>query len=163
MKRIVSKVKNIILGLLLIQPKDLRYPKATLSTKDRNTTALLIPTEKSSWDFISPKHLTTNEEIVIEDIKMERRLHTRHRARTPIFIHHGGQLPKVTAVNLSARGVAVKSETVLGMRVGTVCELAFVINLGMVSKIHRRQARVVFVKNGITGFMMESYAERKSA
>ena len=40
---------------------------------------------------------------------------------------------------------------------GTVCELTFVINLGAISKLHRRQARVTHVSKGMTGFAMEQY------
>lgn len=88
---------------------------------------------------------------------MERRLHTRHRARTQIFVKHGKSRIKCMAVNLSASGVAVKSEENLGLRIGQVVELAFTINLGAVVKIHRRTAKVCHVKNGITGFHMEVY------
>lgn len=95
--------------------------------------------------------------INVEEFDMERRLHTRHRARTQVFITPPGQRRVgCTAVNLSANGVAVKTEK-MGLRGGTVCDLAFVINLGSVVKIHRRSAKVCFVKNGVTGFSMEQY------
>ena len=45
----------------------------------------------------------------------------------------------------------------LGLAKGTIVELAFAINLGKVTKIHRRQAIVAHVSHGGTGLRMESY------
>jgi hypothetical protein len=89
---------------------------------------------------------------------MERRLHTRHRARTTVYISvpgRGGKLCR--AHNLSANGVFVQTDN-LGLAKGTIVELAFAINLGKVTKIHRRQAVVAHVSHGGTGLRMESYA-----
>jgi hypothetical protein len=46
----------------------------------------------------------------------------------------------------------------LGLRKGTTVHLAFAINLGVVTKIHRRTAIVAHVSQGGTGLMMESLA-----
>lgn len=98
-----------------------------------------------------------SDEIIMENIPFERRLHTRHRAKTQVFIKHGNEARVgCNAVNLSSGGVAIKTEG-LGLRVGSDVELAFVINLGAVSKIHRRSATVKYVRNGITGFHMNPY------
>ena len=39
-------------------------------------------------------------------------------------------------------------------------ELAFAINLGTITKLHRRTAVVAHVSGGGTGLMMEAYAVR---
>jgi hypothetical protein len=91
---------------------------------------------------------------------MERRLHTRHRARTTVYISvpgRGGKLCR--AHNLSANGVFVETRN-LGLAKGAIVELAFAINLGKVTKIHRRQAVVAHVSRGGTGLRMESYGGR---
>lgn len=50
--------------------------------------------------------------------------------------------------------------TNLGLRKGQHVELAFAINLGTVTKLHRRTATVAHVSRGGTGLMMDSYAAR---
>ena len=92
----------------------------------------------------------------MENVAMERRFHVRHRARTDVHIRVGGKKKMCRAVNLSANGVAVET-TDMGLTKGQQVELSFAINLGPVSKIHRRKAIVVHVRNGVTGFMMEQY------
>nr|MBO2490133.1 PilZ domain-containing protein [Gammaproteobacteria bacterium] len=90
-------------------------------------------------------------------MKMERRLHTRHRARTAVYVsipgRRGGKLCR--ARNLSVNGVFIETQD-LGLKKGTTVQLAFAINLGVVTKIHRRTAIVAHVSNGGTGLMMES-------
>jgi hypothetical protein len=44
----------------------------------------------------------------------------------------------------------------LGLRKGSTVQLAFAINLGVVTKIHRRTAIVAHITRGGTGLMMES-------
>src|ERR1700722_14303187 len=69
---------------------------------------------------------------------MERRLHTRHRARTTVYVVMSGRKSRICkAKNLSANGVFVETEN-LGLRKGQQVQLAFAINLGLVTKIHRR-------------------------
>ena len=93
-------------------------------------------------------------------IDMERRLHTRHRARTTVYVQIPGRRGKLCrARNLSANGVFVETEN-LGLQKGSVVELAFAINLGEVTKIHRRTAIVAHVTRGGTGLRMESYVGR---
>jgi hypothetical protein len=82
---------------------------------------------------------------------MERRLHTRHRARTTVYVVMSGRKSRICkAKNLSANGVFVETEN-LGLRK---------INLGLVTKIHRRTAIVAHVTRGGTGLMMEQFAGR---
>jgi hypothetical protein len=50
--------------------------------------------------------------------------------------------------------------TGLGLRKGQKVELAFAINLGTITKLHRRTALVAHVSGGGTGLMMEAYATR---
>jgi len=89
---------------------------------------------------------------------MERRMHTRHRARTTVYLIVPGKRGRVCrARNLSANGVFVETEN-LNLPKGTVLELAFAINLGSVTKIHRRKAVVAHVSGGGTGLRMESYS-----
>ena len=91
---------------------------------------------------------------------MERRLHTRHRARTIVYIIlPGGRRKICKAVNLSATGVFLHT-TSLGLRKGQRVELAFAIHLGVVTKLHRRTAVVAHVSGGGTGLMMETHAVR---
>ena len=88
---------------------------------------------------------------------MERRLHTRHRARTTVYITvPGSQRRLCRAVNLSATGVFIQTSN-LGLRKGQQVQLAFAINLGTVTKVHRRTAVVAHVSRGGTGLMMEAY------
>ncbi len=88
---------------------------------------------------------------------VERRLHTRHRARTIVFVSIPGGCRKLCkAVNLSATGVFLET-TDLGLRKGQQVVLSFAINLGTVTKLHRRTAVVAHVSRGGTGLMMESF------
>src|SRR5271156_98425 len=100
----------------------------------------------------------TIEESRIET--MERRLHTRHRARTTVYVIMSGRKSRICkAKNLSANGVFVETEN-LGLRKGQQVQLAFAINLGLITKIHRRTAIVAHVTRGGTGLMMEQFAGR---
>ena len=93
---------------------------------------------------------------------MERRLHTRHRARTTVYIAiPGGRRRLCKAINLSATGVFIETSN-LGLRKGQHVELAFAINLGAVTKLHRRTAVVAHVSRGGTGLMMEAYNSVRS-
>ena len=101
---------------------------------------------------------TTNTIRIDEDAVLERRLHTRHRARTTVYITTpGGKRKLCKAVNLSATGVFIET-TNLGLRKGQHVELAFAINLGSITKLHRRTAVVAHVSRGGTGLMMEAYS-----
>lgn len=89
---------------------------------------------------------------------MERRLHTRHRARTTVYILlPTGRRRICRAVNLSATGVFIETSD-LGLRKGQQVALAFAIDLGAVTKLHRRTAIVAHVSRGGTGLMMDSYS-----
>ncbi|MFT3907232.1 MAG: PilZ domain-containing protein [Steroidobacteraceae bacterium] len=93
----------------------------------------------------------------------ERRLHTRHRARTTVYIMMAdGKRRCCRAVNLSANGVFVRTAG-LGLRKGQQVELAFAIDLGTITKIHRRTAVVAHVSGGGTGLMMDAYAPTRRA
>jgi hypothetical protein len=89
---------------------------------------------------------------------MERRLHTRHRARTTVYILlPEGERRLCRAVNLSATGVFIRTAG-LGLRKGQQVSLAFAIDLGAVTKLHRRTAVVAHVSGGGTGLMMDAFA-----
>ena len=82
---------------------------------------------------------------------MERRLHTRHRARTTVYILlPDGQRRLCRAINLSATGVFIRTAG-LGLRKGQQVSLAFAIDLGAVTKLHRRTAVVAHISGGGTG------------
>lgn len=99
---------------------------------------------------------------LIQGEPIERRLYPRHRAKTRIQIRPQGKPTKFChVINLSATGVAVATED-MSLRPGIVCDLSFAIDLGSIVKIHRRVAKVVYVKAGITGFAMEAYGTRVS-
>lgn len=88
---------------------------------------------------------------------VERRGVTRHRANSRVAIRtRDGKYRFTTAVNLSATGVAVKTSD-MGLAKNTSVDLVFAIRLGGVVKLHRRKARVAYVRNGITGFAMHAY------
>jgi hypothetical protein len=77
-----------------------------------------------------------------------------------VYVQVPGRRGKLCrARNLSANGVFVETEN-LGLQKGSVVELAFAINLGSITKIHRRTAIVAHVSRGGTGLRMESYAGR---
>src|SRR5688572_14887131 len=91
---------------------------------------------------------------------MERRLHSRHRARATVYVVVPGRRGSLCkAHNLSANGVFVETRN-LGLAKGSIVELAFAINLGPITKIHRRKAIVAHVSRGGTGLKMECYAAR---
>ena len=94
---------------------------------------------------------------------MERRLHTRHRARTSVYLSLGssGSRRLCKAVNLSATGVFIETSN-LGLRKGQHVELAFAINLGTVTKLHRRTAVVAHISSGGTGLLMEAYSSARA-
>lgn len=84
---------------------------------------------------------------------VEKRLQTRHKARTKVRIKDGEKSKTCECINLSSGGVAVRTED-MSLRVTSEVELTFIINLGEVAKLHRRKATVKYVKAGITGFHM---------
>lgn len=96
---------------------------------------------------------TTSE---TEELNVERRLTTRHRARTSVYVLLPGQHRLCRARNLSATGVFVETGN-MGLRKGQTVELAFAISLGTVTKLHRRTAVVAHVSRGGTGLMMQNH------
>jgi len=68
-----------------------------------------------------------------------------------------GQRRLCKAVNLSATGVFIRTVG-LGLRKGQQVSLAFAIDLGAVTKLHRRTAVVAHVSGGGTGLMMDAFA-----
>ncbi|MEI6459746.1 MAG: PilZ domain-containing protein [Pseudomonadota bacterium] len=91
---------------------------------------------------------------------MERRLHSRHNAQTTVYIQTPGSSGKVyRARNLSANGAFVETEN-LGLKKGTLVEIAFAVTEGRVTRIHRRSAVVAHVTHGGTGLRMETLAAR---
>lgn len=87
----------------------------------------------------------------------ERRLHTRHRARTKMTVRRtSGARQTTSIVNLSVMGCCART-TDMQLRVHEEVELNFFINLGTMIKIHKRKARVAWVRNGMSGFAMYAY------
>mgnify|MGYP001792380595 CR=1 FL=1 len=63
------------------------------------------------------------------------------------------------AHKLRANGVFLRNAW-LGLKKGQQVELAFAIDLGVVTKVHRRTAVVAHISGGGTGLMMDAYAAR---
>ncbi len=82
---------------------------------------------------------------------MERRLTTRHRARTTVYVLLPGRHRRLCRAR-----VFVETGD-LGLRRGQTVELAFAISLGTVTKIHRRTAVVAHISRGGTGLRMEGH------
>jgi hypothetical protein len=77
-----------------------------------------------------------------------------------VYVVMSGRKSRICkAKNLSANGVFVETEN-LGCARDNKSSLAFAINLGLVTKIHRRTAIVAHVTRGGTGLMMEQFAGR---
>ena len=107
----------------------------------------------------SPGTLPTPYE---RDTPMERRLNTRHRAKTTVYVTVPGRASRVCkAHNLSANGVFVETPD-LKLTKGASVELAFAINLGAVTKIHRRNAIVAHSSQSGTGLRMENFTSQQS-
>jgi hypothetical protein len=64
-------------------------------------------------------------------------------------------------VNLSATGVFIET-TNLGLKKGEQVVLSFAIDLGTITKVHRRTAVVAHVSRGGTGLLMEAYSSARS-
>ena len=88
---------------------------------------------------------------------MERRTNARHQARTAVYVSCAGRPARFCrAKNLSANGVYIETQD-MGLVKGMRVELAFAINLGSVTRIHRRSAIVTHVTEGGTGLMMHDH------
>ncbi|MCZ6717223.1 MAG: PilZ domain-containing protein [Gammaproteobacteria bacterium] len=77
--------------------------------------------------------------------KSERRINLRHKALTTVYLSvpgTGGR--RCIARNVSSRGVFVETDTLDLMR-GTQVELIFAVNLGKVTRIHRRPAEIAHI------------------
>ncbi|MEE8157374.1 MAG: PilZ domain-containing protein [Gammaproteobacteria bacterium] len=85
---------------------------------------------------------------------MERRHHTRRRSRISVYLFRKGHHIRLCkAKNLSAAGVFVETHN-MGLPPGSVVELAFVVRLGSITRIHRRTAKVCHVSRGGTGLAL---------
>ena len=84
----------------------------------------------------------------------ERRSNLRHKALTTVYLSipgTGGR--RCIARNVSSRGVFVETDTLDLMR-GTQVELIFAVNLGQVTRIHRRPAEIAHVSTIGAGLRM---------
>jgi PilZ domain len=87
-------------------------------------------------------------------VRTDRRLFKRFRSTTRVLITTSNKRKYCQCMNLSAQGVCVKTED-MNLTIGQVVDITFIINLGDVKKLHKRQATVKHVSNGTTGFRME--------
>jgi hypothetical protein len=120
----------------------------------------MMPCTAGAFSGDNNEHRPLHEQLLqhcqLGELIMERRLHTRHRARTAVYVTIPGRPGKLCrARNLSANGVFIETQN-LGLKKGATVHLAFAINLGVVTKIHRRTAIVAHISKGGTGLMMES-------
>ena len=92
--------------------------------------------------------------------EVERRLNKRYPASTKMtIIRKNGKRHTINADNLSSLGCCIKSSG-LQLRINEEIEVAFFIEISGVIKIHRREARVVWVRNGKTGLSLNSFNQR---
>ena len=78
----------------------------------------------------------------------------RRRSRTSVYVFRRGRPIRLCkAKNLSAAGVIVETHN-MGLCKGTVVELAFVVRLGSITRIHRRTAKVCHISHGGTGLAL---------
>ena len=91
----------------------------------------------------------------------DRRVEDRKRVRTPVFIRSEGRpMKQCVARNLSATGVFIETKD-LGLACGEEVELVFSLEIDRTVKLHRRHAKVVFVRAGGTGLAFRSRAMPK--
>lgn len=88
---------------------------------------------------------------------LERRLHSRHKARSDVYVQTPAGNIHCRAVNLSATGVGLQSitGTPLALTVGVTYRITFALNFDRMVKLHRRSATVKYIRNGIIGMQME--------
>jgi hypothetical protein len=93
----------------------------------------------------------------VQDVNMDRRLHMRHAARTQVYVSVPGQpIRRCKAANVSSSGVFLEGATFKLPR-GTEVELIFAVDLGTLTRIHRRNAVVAHVSSNGAGLKMKSY------
>ena len=91
---------------------------------------------------------------------MERRTHFRHPVRTVAYVFVTGERGRrCTISNLSASGVFVEN---LFLPEGMSVELAFAVNLGHVTRIHRRRAVVTHISAEGAGMRMHPTSRRQA-
>jgi len=92
-----------------------------------------------------------------QDVTMDRRLHMRHAARTQVYVSVPGQpIHRCKAANVSSSGVFLEGAKFKLPR-GTEVELIFAVDLGTLTRIHRRNAVVAHVSSNGAGLKMKSY------
>lgn len=82
--------------------------------------------------------------------KPNKRLYPRHNCETRIYIHWPDKkrtLHKCVNISNSGAGVAV----ITTLKVGTKIPVTFVITLGNVTKLHRRETQIIHITKGIVG------------
>lgn len=104
---------------------------------------------KSMWLYARTMTHAQNPQV------LEHRRQTRHRVNTVVFVRPSGQpnAIRARALNLSTDGVFIETLRE-GVLPNTQADLVFVINLGSVIKLHRRQARAVHLTAAGTGFQL---------
>lgn len=101
--------------------------------------------------------LSVSTEIRID---MDRREHPRHRTKTTVYLAMPGRKGRACWVrNLSANGVFIETGD-LDLQHGQEVALTFTIQMGSVTRIHRRTAVVARVCNNGSGFRMRRAPER---
>jgi PilZ domain len=89
---------------------------------------------------------------------INRRMNTRHRAKTEVRVRTKTKSKLCTCVNISVDGCAVTTDD-MNLKKNEAVELTFIIRLGKVAKLHKRKAIVIYVKDSITGFLMGKYED----
>jgi hypothetical protein len=85
---------------------------------------------------------------------IDQRSEQRARTNVKVRVVYDGMAVMGTARNMSTSGVFITGLDKLNLRVDQTCELTFAVNLGNVSKIHRRRGVVRHTDNGGVGLQM---------
>lgn len=81
----------------------------------------------------------------------------RHPARTKVYVAPPGQpIRRCKASNVSSSGVFLEGGD-FRLRRGTEVELIFAVDLGSVTRIHRRRAVIAHVSPNGAGLKMKGY------
>lgn len=93
--------------------------------------------------------------VETDSFMLERRLRSRHKASTQVRLKtKDGRTKLCRVVNLSADGCCVFTGD-LGLHRNEEVELVFALKMqNNITKTHRRNGTVAYVKDGNTGFMM---------
>lgn len=86
----------------------------------------------------------------------EKRFEPRWKANTEVKVVAGKNKKICRCENISATGCAIHTED-MGLKKNQRVELMFMVKSNGITKLHKRMAIVIYIKNGITGFVMGAH------